>query len=479
MLKKTSLLLLTITTFLFADPGYPGFDFEHEHHEFKVFANGEEMPVAHVAQFAFSSFTLDAPVFIKIETAHDLRWVDIRPKNEAIDFDYSENTIEFELTEPKKLSIELNGENSYPLYIFANEPKNYIRDKNTIVFEGGKLHQPGKIEIKSGQTVLLEAGAVVRGYIEAEDLENIKIVGEGIFDGSEFSKENRLFKHRIIQLNHCKNVLIDGIMIVNSATWTIEPMFCENVEIRDIKMMNWRFGSDGIDLVGCQDITIDNSFIRANDDCVVLKTWGGREKYPQEPIDGPNVSNINVINSIFWNMAWGNALEIGFELRAQKIENVRFENCDIIAVDRGAVFSIHNGDYCTVQDITYKDIRVENANHKLIDLAIFVSQYSVDHQGEKSERAKYYLHGAWDGVQKVMPGNEEKIAKGRGHIKNITFENIAILDGKLPFSVIAGFNKEHQVEDVTIKNLSFYGQPLKSLNAAKIDTVFTKNIRVK
>jgi len=481
MIKKILFccIILTFTTLPIAADSYPGFDFEHESHEFQVLVNGKKMPVAHVKAFAFSSFDLQGESEIEIRSAHDIRWVDIRPKNENIQFDYTNHKIKFTLDQPGKWSIELNGESTYPLYLFANQPKDYERDENTIVFSAGKVHQPGKIELQSNQTVIIEKGAVVKGYIEAKNAENIKILGQGIMDGSEVSKDNRLHKHRIIQLEHCKNVVIDGLIIVNSATWTIEPMFCENVTIKDIKMLNWRFGSDGIDMVGCQKMRIENSFIRANDDCVVIKTWGGKEKYPKEHIKGPNVSDIKVMNSVFWNMAWGNALEIGFELRADLIQDVLFQNCDIIHVTRGAAMSIHNGDYATIRDITYRDIRVENAQHKLIDLAVFLSQYSVDRPESEKERERNYLHGAWDGVQKVASEDEDRYAKHRGHIKNITFENISILDGPVPFSVIAGYNKDHLVEDVIIRNFKYYSQKVESLEEAKIDTSFVKNVVIR
>ena len=45
------------------------------------------------------------------------------------------------------------------------------------------IHEPGEIRMKSGETVYIEGGAVVRGYIVAEDAAGIRIMGRGILDG--------------------------------------------------------------------------------------------------------------------------------------------------------------------------------------------------------------------------------------------------------------------------------------------------------
>ncbi|MDZ7721264.1 MAG: glycosyl hydrolase family 28 protein [candidate division KSB1 bacterium] len=447
---------------------------------YNVYVNGEKLFVARTDTFDFCSVDVDSVLHVRIETAQDLRWVDIRPKFDNIDFDYTNHSISFHLDAPAQLSVELNGESTHPLYLFANPPFSPDPEiyKDALVFERG-LYEPGEIQLQSDQTVILEPGAVVRGYFVAEHAENIRIIGRGVVDGSAYSSGRSQPANRKILLKHCRDVSIEGIFIVNNPTWTIEPMFCRNVRIENVKILNHQFGSDGIDMVGCQDVHIDDSFIRANDDCVVIKTWGGDEKYPKTPKKGVNVSNITVRNSVFWNMSWGNALEIGFELRADSVRQLLFENCDVIHVDRGAVMSIHNGDYATVCDVTYRDIRVENADHKLIDLAVFLSQYSLDRHPDPAYREKNYLHGAWDGVQKVPEGKKQAHAEHRGHIKNIVFENISILDGPLPFSVIAGYNQKHAVENVVIDNLRVYGNKVETRQEAKLNVANARKLEIR
>jgi len=445
---------------------------------FSVSLNGDPCFVYDSEAASFAGFDCEGPVNVEIRCNQDIRWVDIRPKSRNVEFEVKDGAICFSLNQPAMLSIELNGENSHPLYLFANPPQAETSDGPGVKrFKGGSVYEAGRIDLKSHETLIIEGGAIVRGYVEASEVEDVHIKGRGILDGSGYGTENRLERNRLITLDHVKHATIEGITLLNSSTWTIEPMFCEDITIDGIRMINWRFGSDGVDLVGCKDVSIRNSFIRANDDCIVVKTWGGAGKYPDRDDVGPDVSGIRVEHCLFWNMAWGNALEIGFELRANKVRDIQFRDCDVIAVDRGAVMSIHNGDFASVEDVLFEAIRVENARHKLIDLAIFLSQYSVDRDPDEAVRTANYLHGAWDGVQKVAPEDRARFASKRGHIRRIVFRDIAIVDGPFPFSLMAGYDSNHAVEEVLFENFTVYGQPIHDAKSAKLVTEWTHGLR--
>jgi polygalacturonase len=445
--------------------------------EFQVKVNGQESFAYKNDVSTITYFSFEGKVAIEISSTHDIKWVDIRPKNLGIEPVIKESKIYFSISKPCQLSVEINGESTRPVYIFASPLEKNIPsalDKNVIFFEKGKIHYANTIKLQSNQSIYIEGGAIVRGVIEAENANNIKVLGRGILEAG-FVKETRP-----IYLYQCENIEIEGIILLNNTTWTLVPHACNKVNISNIKIVSWAFGSDGIDLVATSHVSIKDCFLRCNDDCIVVKCWGGVEKYPETPTKGVDVTNIQVSNTVFWNMAWGNTIDIGFELRCDKISNISFKNCDVIHVDRGAVFSIHNGDYAMVQDILYEDIRVEDAMHKLIDIAIFLSQYSLDRPTNAEERKARYKQGVWDGVLKVYAGEEEKYEKNRGYIKNITFKNISVTDGQFPYSVISGYDSHnHQVENVLIQNLVIHGKRMKSLKEARVFVEHGKGIEIK
>ena len=261
---------------------------------------------------------------------------------------------------------------------------------------------------------------------------------------------------------------------------------CQNLEIDNIQIINWDFGSDGFDISGCQDVKVRNSFLRTNDDCIVIKSLSFAENvyYPNPRIENPDVKDILVEGCTVWNMPYGNAFDIGFELRCNKVSDIVFRDCDVLMQDgRGAIFSIHNGDNAIVENILYDNIRVENADqgsaHKLFDIAILFSYWSYDKFEDPEMNEKYKYHDAWDNLLPVLPGREAFHASHRGYVKNVHFRNIQILDGKFPYSVLNGFDDDHRVENVTFENITVSGKRISSEKELKLYSKYTKNIKIK
>lgn len=461
--------------------------------DYEVKVNGQSAFVyASPAQAAYCSFDMNGPIEIIIKANRDIKWVDVRPLAKGIRPVFKDSTITIRLSKPAQLSIELNGSIKMPLFLFANAPeknKPSKNDANVIFFEAGKIHHAGLIQMKSNQTVYIEAGAVVVGAITAKDASNIKIMGRGVLDGTwnnrfndslikagaldELSKSPNKKYQRFIELTNCENVTIDGITLHNSTSWQVVPINCRKVVINDIKIVSDQASDDGIDVVHCKGLVIKNCFIKVKDDCVVIKAY-----LPK----GPGVQDVDgvlVENCVLWNALWGNALEIGFELNGVDVKNIRFNNCDIIHVEMGAVMSIHNAGSSIVSNIIFENIRIEDADQKLFDLAIFRSQYSEDGPREEAERKRLYLNGAWDGVMLIPADKKAYHATYRGKINNVFFRNISIVDGLFPYSVFYGFDKNKNVSNILIENLQVHGKKITTLKDARIYQENTTNLRIR
>lgn len=441
---------------------------------------------------SFCSFDISGPVEVVIRTRDDLKWVDARPATANVSAVWHGNEIRFKLQKPTQLSIELNGKLGHPLFLFANAPEqNKPRpgDKGVYYFEAGKVHYPGKIELKDNESVYVEGGAVVVGVVHANNASNIKVYGQGILDGTYNNRLNpQVVKqavinpgvldtmqgtyHRFLQFTDCNDVTIEGVTLLNSTSWQVVPIHCNKVNINNIKILAEQASDDGIDIVRSENVTIRNSFIRTKDDCIAIKA---HMNYPANAC----VRNVLVENCVIWNSIWGNALEIGFELEADYVEDITFRNCDIIHVEYGAVFSIHNASNSHVRRILLENIRVEDARHKLFDFAIFRSKYS---KGDGTEDPKIadslYLHGIWDNVMKIAPEDSALHAAYRGKISDITIRKMTV-QGIEPFSVFCGYNKEHGVRNVTIENLSMNGMRIRTVEEGRMRLEHATNIIVK
>jgi len=443
---------------------------------YKVTANDTDIFVYQAPTAAYAIFDMQSSVTVRIKANRDVKWVDVRPKSLHIKPTWdNDSTITFRLDKPAKLSVELNGQLTMPLYIFACAPekdKPSREDKNVLFFEAGKVHTIGLLTINSDQTVYIEGGAVVRGAIRAVNARHIKIRGRGVLDGTENNRPDMPNKARhFLEFVDCTDVEVEGVTLHNGTTWQVVPVHCNDVHIHNIHIISDNPSDDGIDVARSRNVTIENCFIRTKDDCIAIKA---NFDYPPEEI----VENVRVENCVFWNALWGNALEIGFELRAKEVKNISFVNCDIIHVEAGAAISIHNADQSVVHHVTFDNIRIEDARHKLFDLAILLSRYSIDGPKDEAEVRRRYLVGAWDGVMHVPAEKMAYHALYRGWIKDVTFRNIYV-EGIFPFSIFNGFDDAHPVENVSITNLVVNGTRITTMENSRIYRSHTVNVTLK
>ena len=409
--------------------------------EFELEVNGQKVFVYNTNAAALAYFSFEGKVDVKVRFLAPVYNFDIRPKSRNIVAESYRNEIHFSLEKPENLSIEINKNLKRPLFIFANPLEKNIpdpKDTSVIFFEGGKIHTPGIVTVKSNQTVYIAGGAIVRGSFKTDKGSNIKILGRGIIDNSMYKEQEA----RPIEINESSNVLLEGFIIAEAKHWCSSSFASRNVTYRNMKIVSDNPVDDGIDIVGSQNVLVDGCFIRTRDDCVAVKAG---VTYFTKFFSGANVDNIVVQNSVMWNGIWGNGLEIGFETRADTIKNITFKNCDIIHVEGPeGTFTIHNGDRAVVKNVLYEDIRVEDSRGWLIDFKILKSRYSKD--------------------------------TVRGKIENVHFKNINVEGDQFPYSQIMGFDEEYKVNGVTLENFNFHGIKVNSTYNGMITTIHTDNL---
>jgi hypothetical protein len=434
---------------------YPAPDGASSAADFRVTVDGREIFVydSQVAAFAYFSFAGTCRVAVTVD--HDFTQVEIRPKHRGISYSRDGRTIRFVLDRPCHLSIELDGNLQRPLFLFADPPERDVPqpgDAGVHYFDPGRIHEAGEIVLQSRETLYIAGGAIVRGYVRADNAENVRILGRGILDAT-----GRDFKTNMVRLSRCRDVEVRGIIVLDAFGWTLVPMKSQDVAIANVKLVSWRDNDDGIDIVGCRNLTVRNCFIRTKDDCIAVKASPG---YFEDAESGlQDVTGVIVSDTVLWNAQWGNAVEIGFELQTPSVRDLVFRDCDIIHVESGGVFTIHNGDFATVENVRYENIRVEDPRDKLIELRIGLSIYSGDcpeaYQRRNPDRQRSPL-GQW---MPVSEQERDRYSARRGRIRNLCFTDIDVTARKMPRSYIIGYDEgEHCVQDVTIENMRINGR---------------------
>ena len=457
---------------------------------------GHQRGLEQTEAIQFLSLASDEPLSFEIIPQQPFEDVKIRPKSLEIVPQVENGIIKFTLDKPAYFTVEPYGRNR-ALHIFVDPMPSYrvdINDSSVIYFGAGE-YDAGTIELKSNQTLFIDEGAVVYACVRSIDAENIKILGRGILDNSK-NKEKILFeaneennsaavnnaiREHTVQLEYCKDVVIDGITIRDSLVYNIRPIGCENLRIKNVKVIGcWRYNSDGIDMHNCVNVHISDCFIRTFDDSVCVKGFdcyydGDVEAAVHEAMyrNGKAYDvfkNVVVENCVIWN-DWGKCLEIGAETRAEEIRNITFRSCDLIHLT-GPALDCMNVDYADVRDITFTDINIEA--DEIIPTPLIQKN---DTDTYINTDLSYMPHT----ICVVVVFHHEYSAGGerRGKNRDILLRNIQVYSDKMPKVLCEGYDELHKTENVLIQNLMRNGSPVTELVGEDWDIrAFAENIRL-
>jgi polygalacturonase len=93
---------------------------------------------------------------------------------------------------------------------------------------------------------------------------------------------------QFIQPYRCQNVLIEGVTVINSPMWVINPVLCNNVTIQKVTVNSDGPNSDGCDPESCKNVLIKDCYFNTGDDCIAIKSGrnadGRRINIPSENI---------------------------------------------------------------------------------------------------------------------------------------------------------------------------------------------------
>ena len=421
---------------------------------------GYQRPLDQTELASFCYFDADKPVNIEIESKKKkIDQLVIRPLSKNINPVIDGNKITFTLTQPCPLAIEVNDRH-HALHLFANPAeKNPMQGSDAgenVIYFGPGMHHPGIIEVKDNQTVYVASGAVVHTLLKVRNVKNVTIRGRGILDGSTFERS----AGNIIQMQNSENISIEGVILRDPPSWTLTMFDSQNIAIDNVKIIGlWRYNADGINMVTSNHIKVKNSFVRTFDDSIVLKGY--------KPIDAEqkNVHDIEVDNCVIWN-DWGKAFEIGAETKTDEIYRCSFRNSDIIHFVHIAL-AISNGNRAHVHDIEYADIRIEDP---------ITDRYFLGAPDSPDKLDPHRLATTWTpylGRPIVIQVYEETFwskDEKMGKVSNIRYKDIHYTSAHSPRILVAGYDADHDISDVTFDNVT--------INGKRIMNVASENLQV-
>jgi polygalacturonase len=234
--------------------------------------------------------------------------------------------------------------------------------------------------------------------------------------------ENHL-RPQFIQLNRCRNVLIEGLTIRDSPFWTIHLFLAESVVVRGLNVFAHGRNNDGIDPEMTRNLLVENCRFDQGDDAIAIKSGSNQDGWRL------NTPSENIVIRHCTVVEGHQLVAIGSELSAG-IRNVYVHDCKFEGGYRpqNLLFiktNIRRGGFV-------ENIHMENIEAKGTLYSVLGIETDVLYQ--------------W---KTLVPTYEERLTKISGiHVRNVKLEET----GAAPFCILG--DKREPVKDVTLDNIT-------------------------
>lgn len=350
------------------------------------------------------------------------------------------------LDRPQNFAVFFDDDRLHNLHVFAGAPI-ASPEGSTVRRFGPGLHVPpddsGTFTVRSGETVYLEGGAVLKGTFRVENAENVRILGRGLIVPPTGGDGRQLV------ISKSGNVSVEGLIVTQPNAGVASIAMSKNIHFVDVKGISGGRWTDGINIYSSERVSLDRLFLRTSDDCVTVYAHRG-ENYGDS-------RDIRIANSTLWADV-AHAMFVGIHgnsIAPEIIERVRFDNIDVVDVDEDdpdyeGVMSIIAGDSNLVRDITFSNIRID-----------------------RIEEAKLFQF-------RVAFNKKYNTSPGRG-IQRVTLRNIAYTgNGMSSASLIGGYDASRGIDDVLLDNVTIGGRKLRLDDPAMLVVgPFATNIKVR
>ncbi len=234
-----------------------------------------------------------------------------------------------------------------------------------------------------------------------------------------FGTETDALRPQMIQLVNCKNVLLKDYTSRNSPFWTNHLVYCENVIVRNLKLLNPERGpnTDGINIDSCRDVCIDGVYADVGDDAICIKAGLNEDGWRiGRPTENVVVRNCQV------RKAHGGFV-IGSEMSGG-VRNVLVQDCRYEGTEIGIRIKSMRGRGGVVENIWIRDIAMGRIKDDAIRINMFYQSSTVKPLTDTPPQF-HSIH-----IENVTCNEADTAVVIKGlpekSIKDITLENVTV-----------------------------------------------------
>lgn len=347
-----------------------------------------------------------------------------------------------------------------PLF-YAHDAENItIKGRGTIDGQGAKWWA----EDKRLNKIIKENGGKNKELNELQKQWDAANVGLEVSTYYENSLMRKFFRPPFIQFFQCNNILIEGIKIINSPFWTVNPVFCDNLTIHGVTINNPESpNTDGINPSSCSNVHISDCHISVGDDCITIKS--GRDADGRKwakPCENITITNCTMLSG-------HGGVVIGSEMSGG-VKKITISNCVFNGTDNGIRLKASRGRGGVVEEIRVNNIIMNDIKREAFIFDLF---YDKQSQPEPvSERTPVFrnIH-----ISNITGNNVNRVGYITGieemPVEEISFSNINI-------TAKEGF-KAKTASHIRFYNVDFATQKGPSFSFTDCDHIILDNVRSK
>ena len=271
------------------------------------------------------------------------------------------------------------------------------------------------------------------------------LAAAGSLDVAAYAPYHPYLRPRLLRLVDCRRVLLEGVTFRNSPEWTLNPVLCEDVALRDLKIFNPHSAqnSDAMDIESCQRVHVRGCLIDTGDDGICLKS--GKDEIGRRigvPTRDVLVEDCTVL------YAHGGFV-IGSEMSGG-VRDVLVRNCTFIGTALGLRFKTARGRGGVVENIHVTGVRMRDLVGAAVSFDFFYAR---------------------QGVSETVP----PVGEGTPEFRRMLIENIVSRDagGTL---ILRGL-PEKPLRDITLRDVSVSGA--KGADLAHCDGIVFERVQVR
>lgn len=406
----------------------------------------------HYVNFAFAH----TEAVIDITTTRPMTAFSIKPAVSSVE-QISSTAIRVTLDQPRKFLLtaefEQDGENWFVISAEAPGTEVIDPDDPTVLYLGPGVHDFGRAWdpfVDGKKTLYLAGGAVVAATVHCVGQDGVSILGDGLFAQAfrpHARREDPLQCEWFgdcmgMYFRDCTNLRFEGYAVINSPSYQLEVANCENVAIRNIKLLGFgENNNDGAHLYS-RNVVLEDSFLAGNDDRICLTGLYDAEdreivveEDQQKRIIGTVVRNLQIRNNVFWGQKNGADIMLTWN-GAETCDTILIENCDSIGATNKGFLAAKHGGSVDLEGIVIRDIRIHH--NKFVSI----------------ETNPASVWGA-----------------GGGSIRDVLLEDIYIsADPAEVGTRILGLSAESSISDFTFRNVTMNGTRLTAFEQTAIET---------